>query len=74
MEIAFVVGKEAKYIKETEDSANYIFGYCLVNDISEREFQIERKGQWVRKGNPADTFGPIGPYLVTRDEIPMFRI
>ena len=68
VEIAFVVGKEAKYVKETE-AENYIFGYCLVNDVSEREFQIERKGQWV-KGKSSDTFGPIGPYLVTRDEIP----
>ncbi len=68
VEIAFVIGKEAKYIKEAE-AENYIFGYCLVNDVSEREFQIERKGQWV-KGKSSDTFGPIGPYLVTRDEIP----
>ena len=68
VEIAFVIGKEAKYVKETE-AENYIFGYCLVNDVSEREFQIERKGQWV-KGKSSDTFGPIGPYLVTRDEIP----
>ena len=68
VEIAFVVGKEAKHVKETE-AENYIFGYCLVNDVSEREFQIERKGQWV-KGKSSDTFGPIGPYLVTRDDIP----
>jgi len=68
VEIAFVVGKETKYIKE-EDAQDHIFGYCLVNDVSEREFQIERKGQWV-KGKSSDTFGPIGPYLVTRDEIP----
>ena len=68
VEIAFVIGKEAKYVKEAE-AENYIFGYCLVNDVSEREFQIERKGQWV-KGKSSDTFGPIGPYLVTRDEIP----
>ena len=68
VEIAFVVGKEAKYIGETETS-NHIFGYCVVNDISEREFQIEKMGQWV-KGKSADTFGPIGPYLVTKDEIP----
>ena len=67
VEIAFVIGKEAKYVKEAE-ALNYIFGYCLVNDVSEREFQIERKGQWV-KGKSCDTFGPIGPYLVTRDEI-----
>ena len=68
VEIAFVVGKEAKYISEQEAS-NHIFGYCVVNDISEREFQIEKMGQWV-KGKSADTFGPIGPYLVTKDEIP----
>ena len=67
VEIAFVVGKEAKYISE-KDASNHIFGYCIVNDISEREFQIEKMGQWV-KGKSADTFGPIGPYLVTTDEI-----
>jgi len=68
VEIAFVIGKETKYIKE-EDAPKHIFGYCLVNDVSEREFQIEKLGQWV-KGKSADTFGPIGPYLVTKDEIP----
>ena len=67
VEIAFIVGKEAKQISEI-DAPNYIFGYCLVNDVSEREWQIEKLGQWV-KGKSADTFGPIGPYLVTRDEI-----
>ena len=67
VEIAFVVGKEAKYISE-KDAPNHIFGYCIVNDISEREFQIEKMGQWV-KGKSADTFGPVGPYLVTSDEI-----
>ena len=67
VEIAFVVGKEAKQISEI-DAPNYIFGYCLVNDVSEREWQMEKLGQWV-KGKSADTFGPIGPYLVTRDEI-----
>ena len=67
VEIAFVVGKEAKYISE-KDAPNHTFGYCIVNDISEREFQIEKLGQWV-KGKSADTFGPIGPYLVTTDEI-----
>ena len=67
VEIAFVIGKEAKYISE-KDAPNHIFGYCIVNDISEREFQIEKMGQWV-KGKSADTFGPIGPYLVTTDEI-----
>ena len=67
VEFAFVVGKETKYISE-KDAPNHIFGYCIVNDISEREFQIEKLGQWV-KGKSADTFGPIGPYLVTTDEI-----
>jgi len=67
VEIAFVIGKEAKTVSES-DASNYIFGYCLVNDVSEREWQIEKLGQWV-KGKSADTFGPIGPYLVTRDEI-----
>ena len=68
VEIAFVIGKEAKYISE-KDSPNHILGYCIVNDISEREWQIEKMGQWV-KGKSADTFGPMGPYLVTKDEIP----
>ena len=67
VEIAFVIGKETKYISE-KDSPNHILGYCIVNDISEREWQIEKMGQWV-KGKSADTFGPIGPYLVTKDEI-----
>ena len=67
VEIAFVIGREAKYISE-KDSPNHILGYCIVNDISEREWQIEKMGQWV-KGKSADTFGPIGPYLVTKDEI-----
>ena len=68
VEIAFVIGREAKYISE-KDSPNHILGYCIVNDISEREWQIEKMGQW-SKGKSADTFGPIGPYLVTKDEIP----
>ena len=68
VEIAFVIGKETKYISE-KDSPNHILGYCIVNDISEREWQIEKMGQWV-KGKSADTFGPMGPYLVTKDEIP----
>ena len=67
VEIAFVVGKEAKNISEKE-APNYILGYCIVNDISEREWQIEKMGQWV-KGKSGDTFGPIGPYIVTKDEI-----
>ena len=67
VEIAFVIGKKVKNISEAE-AENYIFGYCIVNDISEREWQLEGTGQWV-KGKSADTFGPIGPYLVTKDEI-----
>ena len=68
VELGVVIGKKAKYISES-DSQSYIAGYCVVNDLSEREFQIEHSGQWV-KGKSCDTFGPIGPYLVTTDEIP----
>ena len=67
VEIAFVIGKRTKNIDE-KDSPDHVLGYCIVNDISEREWQIEKMGQWV-KGKSADTFGPIGPYLVTKDEI-----
>ncbi len=68
VELGVVIGKEAKYISE-KDSQSHIAGYCVINDLSEREFQIEHYGQWV-KGKSCDTFGPIGPYLVTTDEIP----
>ena len=67
VEIAFVIGKKAKRVIE-KDAQDYIFGYCICNDISEREWQKEKGGQWV-KGKSGDTFGPLGPYLVTRDEI-----
>ena len=67
VEIGFVIGKETKNITEQEAS-DYILGYCIVNDVSEREWQIERGGNWT-KGKSGDTFGPIGPYLVTKDEI-----
>ena len=67
VEIAFVIGKKAKRILE-KDAQDYIFGYCICNDISEREWQKEKGGQWV-KGKSGDTFGPLGPYLVTKDEI-----
>ena len=67
VELGIVIGKETKNISEKE-AANHIFGYCLVNDVSEREWQIEKLGQWI-KGKSHDTFGPIGPYLVTQDEI-----
>ena len=67
VELGIVIAKEAKHIKENQ-SQDYIIGYCLVNDLSEREWQIEKMGQWV-KGKSHDTYGPIGPYLVTKDEI-----
>ena len=67
VELGIVIGREAKNISE-KDAPNHILGYCLINDISEREWQIEKMGQWV-KGKSHDTFGPIGPYLVTQDEI-----
>ena len=67
VELGIVIGKEAKHVKENQ-SQDYILGYCLVNDLSEREWQIEKMGQWV-KGKSHDTYGPIGPYLVTKDEI-----
>ena len=68
IELGIVIGKKAQYISE-DKSLEYIFGYCIVNDISEREFQIERSGGQWDKGKGCDTFGPIGPYLVTKDEI-----
>ena len=67
VELGIVIGKETKHIPQ-EKSQDHILGYCLVNDISEREWQIEKMGQWV-KGKSHDTYGPIGPYLVTKDEI-----
>ena len=67
VELGIVIGKNLKNITE-EEAPDHILGYCLVNDISEREWQIEKLGQWV-KGKSNDTFGPIGPYLVTKDEI-----
>ena len=67
VEIAFVIGRDTKYISE-KDAPNHILGYCIVNDISEREWQIERGGLW-DKGKSGDTFGPTGPYLVTKDEV-----
>ena len=67
VELGIVIGKNAKHISE-DQSQDHILGYCLVNDVSEREWQIEKMGQWV-KGKSHDTYGPIGPYLVTKDEI-----
>ena len=67
VEIAFVIGKKAKRVL-AKDAQDYIFGYCICNDISERDWQKSKGGQWV-KGKSGDTFGPLGPYLVTKDEI-----
>ncbi|MFV2093144.1 MAG: fumarylacetoacetate hydrolase family protein, partial [Hyphomicrobiales bacterium] len=67
VELGVVIGKKASYVSEAEALA-HVAGYCVVNDVSERAFQIERGGQWT-KGKSADTFGPIGPWLVTADEI-----
>lgn len=67
VELGVVIGKTCSYVS-VEDALDYVAGYCTINDVSEREFQIERGGQWI-KGKSAPTFGPIGPYLVTADEI-----
>ena len=68
VELGVVIGKLAKYVSESE-ALSHVAGYCVVNDLSERAFQLEGTGQWV-KGKSADTFGPIGPWLVTADEVP----
>ncbi len=67
VELGVVIGKPAKYVEETS-ALEHVAGYCVINDVSEREFQIERSGQWV-KGKSSDTFGPTGPWLVTQDEV-----
>ncbi len=67
VELGIIIGKEAKHIDKNQ-SQDHILGYCLVNDVSEREWQIEKMGQWV-KGKSHDTYGPIGPYLVTKDDV-----
>lgn len=67
VELGVVIGKKAKYVSE-QDALNYVCGYCVINDVSERAFQMERAGQWT-KGKSSDTFGPIGPWLVTRDDV-----
>ena len=67
VELGVVIGKRAKYVSEA-DALSHVAGYCVVNDVSERAFQSERGGQWT-KGKSHDTFGPIGPWLVTRDEV-----
>lgn len=68
VELGVVIGRTAKCVSETE-ALRYVAGYCVVNDVSERSFQLERGGQW-DKGKGCDSFGPIGPYLVTQDEVP----
>lgn len=67
-ELGIVIGTKASYVSQ-KDALNYVAGYCTVNDVSEREYQIERSGTW-DKGKGCDTFGPIGPWLVTKDEVP----
>lgn len=68
VELGVVIGKTASYVSQ-EDALSHVAGYCVINDVSEREFQLERGGQWV-KGKSAPTFGPTGPWLVTADEVP----
>jgi 2-keto-4-pentenoate hydratase/2-oxohepta-3-ene-1,7-dioic acid hydratase in catechol pathway len=68
VELGVIIGSTAKYVKE-DDALDYVAGYCVINDLSERAFQLEGTGQWV-KGKSADTFGPTGPWLVTKDEVP----
>ncbi|MBS1187802.1 MAG: Ureidoglycolate lyase [Burkholderiaceae bacterium] len=68
IELGIIIGKKAQYVSE-EEALDYVAGYCVTNDLSEREFQIERGTQW-DKGKGCDTFGPVGPWLVTRDEVP----
>ena len=71
VELAVVIGKKALYVEE-KDAMEYVAGFCLHNDYSEREFQLERNGQWV-KGKSCDSFAPVGPYLVTPDEVGDFK-
>lgn len=68
VELGVVIGKTARYVSKA-DALDYVAGYCIVNDVSERAYQLERGGQW-DKGKGCDTFGPMGPWLVTRDEVP----
>ncbi|TCQ06034.1 2-keto-4-pentenoate hydratase/2-oxohepta-3-ene-1,7-dioic acid hydratase in catechol pathway [Rhizobium sp. PP-F2F-G36] len=68
VELGIVIGRKAKYVSEAE-ALDYVAGYCTIHDVSERSFQTERSGQWT-KGKSCDTFGPTGPWLVTKDEVP----
>lgn len=67
-ELGIVIGSHTKYVSEA-DALDHVAGYCVINDVSEREWQLERQGQWI-KGKSGDTYGPIGPWVVTRDEVP----
>ena len=71
VELAVVIGKKASYVEE-KNAMDYVAGFCLHNDYSEREYQLERNGQWV-KGKSCDTFAPMGPYMVTTDELPNYN-
>lgn len=68
VELGIVINRRAQYIPSVEKALDYVAGYCLANDVSERQFQVERAGQWI-KGKSAENFGPIGPWLVTKDEV-----
>jgi len=69
VELGIVIGRDARYLYSVDEAKDYIAGYCISHDVSEREFQLERGGQWT-KGKSCDNFNPVGPYLVTADEIP----
>lgn len=69
VELGIIIGKDARYLASVAEAADYIAGYCVSNDVSEREFQLEKGGQWT-KGKSCDNFNPLGPYLVTKDEVP----
>ena len=69
VELGFIIGTEARYVESREQAESHIAGYCISHDVSEREFQLERGGQW-SKGKSCDTFNPLGPWLATREEVP----
>lgn len=72
VELGLIIGREARYLNSIDDAAACIAGYCISYDVSEREFQLERGGQW-SKGKSCDTFNPLGPWLTTNDELRMFQ-
>ena len=69
VELGIVIGKNASYLESAEDAKDYIAGYCISHDVSEREFQLEKGGQWT-KGKSCDNFNPLGPFMATSDELP----